>query len=214
MTNPITPRPGGLTALCILVIVLGALGILTGLMGILGAVFQDKMQATVAQLQPAGDKQAARIQEQINQETRDFQAKHVIRNGILLAVRLLIAGCLLTGGIFSLRLHPFGRKTLLAAFAAGIVFEIVMVWPTVEAIPLTQRAMQLSMEAQQQGPNAADMKAMLRVMGKAITALQIALIAAMLLVKCGLYAFGLRYLTRPRIASLFVRQATADPQWA
>ncbi len=214
MTTPTTQRPGGLTALCILVIVLGVLGVMTGLMGIVGAVFQDKMQAAVAQLQPPGDKEAARIQEQINQETREFQAKHPIRNGVLLAVRLLVAGCLLTGGILSLRLLPFGRKTLLAAFAAGIVFEIVMVWPTVEVLPLTQRAMQLSMEAQSQGPNTEDAKAMLRVMGKALATLQIVMIAAMLLVKGCLYAFGLWYLTRPRIAGLFVRQPIDDPQWA
>ena len=211
MTNAPT-RPGGLTALCILAIVLGALGVLTGLGGIAAVALQGPMQDAVAHLQPQQD---ADVQQKLMEESREFARQHAVRNGVLAGLRLLVASGLLTGGILTLRLRPYGRKILLIALASGIGFEIAQLWPAVEAIPFTQRAMELSMEGQQKqaqgnGKNAQDAAAMMRVMAKAIAAMQVMVIAGMFLAKAGFYGFGLWYLTRPHVAALFVRPAADD----
>lgn len=212
-------RPGGLAALCILAMVLGAFGVLSGLGGIAAAVLQGPMQDMMAQLQPHEDEEAAHAQQQIVDEAKEFAQKHVVRNTLFALARLCVASCLLAGGILTLRLHLYGRKILLIAFSAGILFELAQIWPMVEAIPFTERTMQLAMEAQQKemagkGQNAQDAEAMMRIMIKAMGAMQVAMMAAMLLTKAGFYGFGLWYVTRPRIAALFVPATPPDPEWA
>ncbi|MGH7135409.1 MAG: hypothetical protein ACREHD_06690, partial [Pirellulales bacterium] len=133
--------------------------------------------------------------------------------------RLFVASCLLAGGILTLRLRPQGRKILLVAFSAGIVFELAQIWPTAEVIPFTERTMQLTMEAQQKemagkGQNAQDAAAMMRIMIKAIAVMQVAMMVGMLLAKGGFYGFGLWYLTRPRIAALCVPATLPESEWA
>ncbi|HET6884110.1 MAG TPA: hypothetical protein VFI31_28405 [Pirellulales bacterium] len=215
MTTNAPLRPGGLTALCILAIVLGALGVLMAVVTVAGTFLQDPMQRALSKWQENGDEEATRAQQQLNDETRAFAEAHKVRNIVFSILKLLVAGGLLTGGILTLRLRPHGRKILLIALASAIVFEIAQIWPAVEAIPFTQRAMELSMEVQQKqvqgkGQNADDAAAMMRVMAKAITAMQLMVIAGMFLAKTGFYAFGLWYLTRPHVAALFVRTAVAD----
>jgi hypothetical protein len=218
MTETKPQRPGGLTALCILAIVLGAFGVLSGLGGIAAAALQGPMQNMVAQLQPQQGKEAARVQQQIADESREFAQRHIVRNTLFSLARLFVASCLLAGGILTLRLHPQGRKILIVAFSAGIVFELAQIWPMVEVIPFTQRTMQLTMEAQQKGmpgkgQNAEDAAAMMRIMVKAIAAMQVVMMAAMLLAKSGFYAFGLWYLTRPRISTLFISSTPTDSEF-
>lgn len=219
MTTTAPQRPGGLTAICILAIVLGVLGILAALGTLAAAALQDPMQNLVVQWQHQENKEAARVQQQINDETREFAKRHIVRNGLFSAARLLVASGLLAGSILTFRLRTYGRKILLAAFAAGIAFELAQIWPAVDAIPFTQRTIQLSMEAQQiemqaRGQNADDVAALMRVMTKAIAAMQVVMVAGMLLAKAGFYAFGLWYLTTSNVAALFIRPATIDPQWA
>jgi hypothetical protein len=219
MTTNVPHRPGGLTALCILAIVLGALGVLSTLGAIAAAAYQSPLQEAIARFQAKKNEEAARLQQQLDDETREFTQRHPVRNILFAVAELLVASGLLAGGILTLRLSSYGRMLLMIAFGAAIVLELAQLWPAMEAIPFTQRTIQLSMEAQQkemnaQGPNADDAAAMMRVMAKAIAALQVLVFAGKVLLKIGFYAFGLWYLTRPRVAGLFVRQKPVDPQWA
>lgn len=219
MTENKPQKPGGLTALCILAIVLGAFGILSGLGGIAAAALQGPMQNMVAHLQPQQDKEAARVQQQIADETREFSQQHIVRNTLFSLARLFVASCLLAGGILTLRLRPQGRRILLVAFSVGIVFELAQIWPMVTDIPFTQRMTRLSLQVHQkqmtgQGQNADDSAAFARVLLKAMAALQVAMMSGMLLAKGGFYGFGLWYLTRPRIAALFVPVTPTESVWA
>jgi hypothetical protein len=54
---------------------------------------------------------------------------------------------------------------------------------------------------------------MMRIMVKAVAAMQVAMMAAMVLAKSGFYGFGLWYLTRPRIAALFVPPPPPDSEF-
>lgn len=205
-------RPSVLTALCIITIVLGSLGILIGLGGIAVTALQGPLQEMVSQMQPKGDEEAERLQQQVTKDSREFAERHMVRNIVLAIARLFVAGGLFAGGILAFRLHVAGRKVLLVAFVGGIVFELCQIWPMVEAARFTGHLM----DAQQQigGHNAdGDANAQMRVMMKAAAAMQIAMMAAMVLIKTTFYAFGWWYLTRPHLAALYVRPASPDGEW-
>ena len=210
------PRPGGLTALCIISIVLGALGLFAGLSRCVALAFPRQLQAAVANLQP--DEEAAQLQQEIADETNELMRQHVVRNWVLAVGRLAMVVGLLLGGIWSLGLKRRGRTTLLVVFAVGIVLEIAQIWPMLEDREITaktlQRTMQAQMEKQPRPKTPPGFDASMKVMGQVVATVQLVVMAALLLGKCGFYAFGLWYLTRPARAALFVPQTPIDPQWA
>lgn len=214
MVAPSPQRPGGLTALCVLSIVLGSMGFLSGLVGLVGMLFQNQMQSAVAGLQPDAD--MARIQQEVNEQTNELMRQHAVRNWILLLVRLNVAIGLLLGGIWSLGLKPIGRMTLLVAFGVGIVLEAFQLWPQWENRNLAAQTMDRMVQAQKEqnakAPPGFDDT--MKMMGQVAAAMTIVVALGMFLAKSGFYAFGLWYLTRPHIAGLFVRQKPVDPQWA
>jgi hypothetical protein len=214
MTSTSVSRPGGVTALGVLTIVLGVLGVLGALMAIFGLLFQRQMQSALAGLQP--DAEAARVQGEIAEEAEEMMRQHLVRNWVLTVVRLNVATALLLGGIWSLRLKPIGRLTLLAAFGVGIPFEAFQLWPAWEAREVSAQTFDRTMQAQQQGkPNAPPgLDAAMKMVGQVIGTMQLVVAAGMFLAKSGFYGFGLWYLTRPRVAGLFVRPKPVDPQWA
>lgn len=212
MNSTPVARPGGLTAVCILAIVLGALGLLTGLSAIVISAVQGPLQNLVNQMQPDGDDEAAQLQRQMSDESRQFAERHFVRNIVLAVVRLVVAGGLLAGGVLAFRLRPVGRKVLLFAFVAGIGFELCQIWPMIEAAQLTQKIMGAQQFRGLEDGNE-NAQAQMRVMMKAIAAMQVAMLAAMVLTKMSFYGFGWWYVTRPRIASLFVRPAAVEGEW-
>ncbi|HEV3340625.1 MAG TPA: hypothetical protein VG125_09715 [Pirellulales bacterium] len=214
MNSTSVSRPGGVTALCVLTIVLGSLGLLTGLATIGTLVFGAQMQSAVAGLQP--DAEAARVQREIAEEADEMMRQHLVRNWILVVVRLNVAMGLLLGGIWSLHLKPIGRTTLLAVFGLGIVLEVFQLWPTWEARDVSARTFERIMQTQQQQLNKAPpgFDATMKIMGQVMATVQLVMAVAMFLAKSGFYGFGLWYLTRPRVASLFLRTQPVDPQWA
>jgi hypothetical protein len=208
MTSTSASRPGGITALGVLTIVLGVFGLLNAFVAIVGLLFQGQMQSALANLQP--DAEAARVQREVAEQAEQIAAQHPVRNWILVLSRLNVATALLLGGIWSLRLKPIGRITLLAAFGVGIVLEVFQLWPAWEARDLSAQIFEQMGQAN--GPPGG--QAFMEMMAQAMGVLQVAMIVAMFVAKSAFYGFGLWYLTRPHVAGLFVRPKTSDPQWA
>jgi hypothetical protein len=118
-------RPGWLTALCVIAIVIGILGALNGLFGAVGTLFSRQLQTAVTPAAPPGaSQQMQKVQQQFQAETLAIQDKYFV--GILLSaiVRTIVAGALTWGGVSCLSLKQAGRTLLLAACAAAILFEI------------------------------------------------------------------------------------------
>jgi hypothetical protein len=213
MTTTSASRPGGITALGVLTIVLGVFGLLNVFLAILMLLFQGQMQSALANLQP--DAEAARAQREVAEQAEQVAAQHPVRNWVLAFIRLNVAVAFLLGGIWTLRLKPIGRVTLLAAFGVGILLEAFQLWPAWEARELSAQMFERMGQAEQgkaNGPPGA--QAFMEMMGQAVSVLQVAIIVAMFVAKSAFYGFGLWYLTSPRIASLFVRPKLPDPQWA
>src|SRR4029450_5037670 len=118
-------RPGLLTTLCVLCLVLGALGLMNSLMGAAGAVGGQKLQAM---LQPKASPSMPPEMQQAQQEFQDqvnaVQGRYFWQIVGGLAFRLIASVLLLVGGIRSLGVEGAGRETLLIACAVAVVFEL------------------------------------------------------------------------------------------
>jgi hypothetical protein len=141
-------RPGGLTAVCVIAIVLGGLGLCSSLFGLAAIAFQDKIEKftmqqpqmpTMPQGAPNGAlKQQLEMQQKMQKMQKAMQEKTMevghryrgINIGTTL-LNLLFAASLLIGGIMAMKLNPAGRTFLVAVFVAVIVFEVVRVGITV-----------------------------------------------------------------------------------
>ena len=205
-------RPGGLTALCIVAIVLGALGILSGLTGAAGMAMRARIEALTEHIQD--DEDAAKLQRRVSQRANAVWEEHPIRTWSLVAGRLLVATLLVVGGSLTLKLKPAGRAILLAAFATGVVFEALQIVPNIQAANASYDAMLQAMEEtvsrDEQRPPGFD-QTMSTIM-KASAIMQILIAVAMLVGKCAYYAVGLWYVTRARVAASFARPASeAEP---
>ena len=118
-------RPGGLTLVCVIAIVLGALGLLGALMGMASLAIGSAVQDAFTMRQQPGmadevvDAQIE-MQESVQAVTDRYWGFHL---GFSL-VHLVVAGGLLAGGIVALRLSPSGRRFLITAFVVAILFEL------------------------------------------------------------------------------------------
>lgn len=120
------PRFGRVKAICIVAIVLGGAGGATALMGAVGLVLGRQMQAAFSGVNRPGVSQELQdIEQKTQQEIQAVQERFLGINAVLLGTHAIVAGMLLTGGIQALRRVRPGRKLLVAACLAAIVFELV-----------------------------------------------------------------------------------------
>ncbi len=111
----IKKAPGGLTAVLIISLVLGILGLLGSCAGAGGLAFQSKIQEMQAEMDPG---QAA-----MQEELAKVQNKQLIPNLIMLGLNFIVAPLLIFGAIGGLNRKQWGHKILgigllLAAFLA------------------------------------------------------------------------------------------------
>lgn len=198
---------GGLTAICIIAILLGALGILGAAGGLLGAVLGEQLQEAFTPPATANTPMAKQ-QEQMQQEMEAVADKWAPVNYSLFAVLIVVAGCLIFGGVQAMRLQPNGRQFLMVAFLMAIVFELVRLIPTVSIQLATMDIMEGYMADMLKGapgsppppPAAQRMVGMSMKVGMFIG---FAFTGIWLLLKLGFYGFGTMYLRRPQTLALF-----------
>jgi hypothetical protein len=211
-------RPGGLTAICVMAIVLGALGLMTGCLGALSQVFNQQMQNGLAEMQAGANEEAAELQKEMNAKVLAATAKYAWLTAVLSVFQLALAGSLLAGGIMSLKLRPLGRKLLLGAFATAIVFEAVRIYPTLAVqratAPIMAEYMPKVMKAQ--APKGGQPQGMDQAMsGIMSVALIVGMVFAVgtVIVKVVFYAIGIVYLRKPPVTSLFASPALDPTEW-
>ena len=123
---PAKPPEGRIKAVCIGVVVLGGLGLASALMGAVGLWAGQQMQSAFSMPnQPGVPKKVQDLQRDMQREMQAVQNRFWTVNVVLLLGHVTVAAGLLAGGIQSLRRKPFGRKILIAACLAAIVFELI-----------------------------------------------------------------------------------------
>lgn len=122
---PPARRPSGLTAVCMIAIVLGSLGLLGSLMAIVSLVAGPRIQeAFSAPFQQPGGDRMAEAQRAMQQKIQAVADRYRWPNAGFAVVNLAVATALVAGGIMGLNRAHWARTLLIAAFAFAIVFEI------------------------------------------------------------------------------------------
>ena len=201
-------RPGWLTAICVLAIVFGALGLITGAFSLLGQLFASQLQTFIMSAQGSSNVPGAEIQKEVMTRSVVIASRYRMLMIPLTLGKALVAALLLLGGIFSLSLKNTGRTLLVRALLAALVVESLLFVPTTlaqrESQALMSELMPKMMQSQQ-GPNGpppgfnAGMSAMFSVIGTATLLISLAWLAA----KIVIYLLGIRYLRKPKIVALF-----------
>lgn len=210
--------PVWLKVVCIVSIVLGALGLLMATAGLIGQWKAEDWQKSTAKLmetlQAGGlPPQIEELQQEMMEQTMAVQRQWRPVNVAISLVHLCVAAALLAGGIQALRLKPLGRKILLAALSLAIVFEVVRIVPTsvmqwqISQIiePYMQRIVDASSPPNKAMP-AAQRKSLQMVMRASMMAgvlIGVLTAAGMALVKLAFYIASLWLLRRPQFRAVY-----------
>jgi hypothetical protein len=193
-------KPGGLLVVCIAAIVLGGLGLLSGLSGIVMLAIAPQIQANMKVGNPnAMDDAVQAMQTKMTVVTDRWRPIQFA----LFAPHLLLAAGLVTGGILGLRVNPLGRTLLIYVFCGAILFEVIRLIPTIaiqcEMIPIMQEMAKDMQPKGKAGPGDGAVAAIM--MGSVIVGLVIGI--GMVLAKMGMYLWGALYLRKQEIVDLF-----------
>ena len=221
MNNPVW-----LKVVCIVSIVLGALGLVMAAGGIVGQLMAEQAQASTLRwmeaMQGGGGlpPQVQEIQRELMTESARIQHRWMPINVTVSVFHLLVASFLLAGGIQAVRMKESGRKLLLAALATAIVFEVARLPPTAlvqwEMSKLMSPYMQRLMDAS--APQGAAMppaqrRTMQTVMRSSMVAgVLIGFLTAlgMAVVKIAYYAAGVWLLRQPQVRARYAAPLAAE----
>lgn len=215
-------RPGGLTAICVIAIILGGLGVVTAVVGVVFAAAGQAIQKAAApQLPGELEGEALQVQAEMNQAIQAVGQRYLMANVALALLSLALAIGLIVGRAQSLKIKPLGRTVLLAVFAVAILFELArgsfQIYQQMQMFGVMQeywpRLMKSAAEKSQQpmgGPNFETMMNIAFTVAK-ISAYAIVIVPA--LVKGAFYFIGAIYLARPKLKELFERSAAAQPSF-
>jgi hypothetical protein len=193
-------RPGGLTAICVIAIVVGVLGILLVFMGIVGLVVAMVMQGTLT----AGGTtdEARRLAQEMNGQIQALAFRFIVPNMLIYLVDAAVAISLVVGGVKGLKLRPEARRLLLATFCGALIFELLRapyyLYQQMLVSAIQHEYWPKIFEAQR-GPVIFDGEAMASMM----SIIGYTMIIIFLFVKGTFYALGATYVTRPKIKQLF-----------
>jgi hypothetical protein len=204
-------RPGLLTAVCIISIVLAAMGIMISLSSAvsMGIGVERIQRWTQSFTPPNPNPRMQELQDQMQQEIMAATQSWQVFNWIMLAGLLLLAVSLLIGAIQTLGLKALGRRLLMGVFVALVVLDVLRAIAAMSIQLKTQRAMrtympQLMESAAPPGqPIPPQLGRMMSAMTGAAVVFGIVIAVFWVALKIAFYLFGLLYLRRPAIRSLF-----------
>lgn len=202
--NPPRQRPGGLTAICVIAIVLGALGLCSSLFSLGVNAFQGQLQALAKQQQELVQKarneefkQQMETQKKIFDASQRVSDRHSGTRSATAILNLLVSANLLAGAIATLKLGAKGRQFLIGVFLAAIVFEIL------RAIVAVAAGLDVVAELSAIR-NVAGQSAEMQMTIARASAIGTILFSVVMAVGMGVfYAVGFSYLRRPKVLALF-----------
>lgn len=199
-------RPGMLVAVCVISIVLGALGVLSGLFQLASLVAAPMLnQAMVSQFKGPQAEAQAEMVTKLNAVTARWRPWILL----ILAANVLASAGLLIGAIMTLQWKPRGRKLLLAMLLAALAIDLLRVLPEalmqIQVQAIDRQYMARIMSESGQAPGGA---AFGEAMGATMVYVTLAVLGGWALVKLICYALGARYLARPQTHALFVSPLT------
>jgi hypothetical protein len=206
-------RPPGLTAVCVIGIVLAIFGGLGLLMSCGGMIMQPFIEDAVVQLQrglpgvPGQTQQQRDFQAAIQQEAFAVQARWRAWLITGMALQLATVVLLFIGCIRGLGLKPGAHRWLVAAMLCGVVQTLLQTgvfWATQqETAAIMSRSMAQMMRSTPGAPMPPGMPQMMSGIMNFSTTITIMFFAAWGLAKIGYFIFGACYVLTRRIRALF-----------
>ena len=199
-------RPGWLSALCVICIVLGALGLMNSVFGTIGLVVGPSFQRFMAaQPQPGMTEELKKAQENFQEDMYKIQRKYIWPLSVSMLVRVVVCTLLLVGGIRALSMVEKGRKLLIVACSIALVFDllqaILQLVIAVENMTVTNEFMEVM--ASQGGSTPKEVEAVIKTIGSVIRFLVLGMVCVFALAKIAFYIFTVLYLQKPHIMALF-----------
>ena len=182
-------KPGGLTAIAVICLILGSLGALMALFGIAMLFFQESMNQFQA-AQPGGPPP------EFLAEMEALQASQFIPNLIVNGCNVIIGSLLAIGSIGVLGTKEWGRNLLRNALLAAIFFVIVR---GIYSMWVQYNSMSAISKMLPSGEDTATMEAIMQ--GTIIFGIVIGVI--WMVVMIGFYIWSWIYLNKPPIRALF-----------
>jgi hypothetical protein len=210
--------PVWLKVVCIVSIVLGALGLLMAMTGIAGQLFAAEAQESTLKMMEAfqvgGVPPAIKeIQKEMMDASVAVQRRWMPINLAISIVHLFVAAALLAGGIQALRMKPSGRKLLLMALVAAILFEIgrlpptgIMQWEMTKVVgQFSQRLMDAAAPSGKALPpgQKKTIQMVMRTSMVAGTLIGVLTALGLAIVKLAFYAAGVWLLIRPQFRAMY-----------
>jgi hypothetical protein len=208
-----TKRPGGLTAICVIGIILGVLGVLAALLGAGGLVVNKVFREQLANQQqaPGMPQGMADAQQKMQEAMYAVADRYFIADVILLPIHGLISAFLILAGARAMTLVPETRTLFQWALIAALVMLLVMaVKSIVQNIEMFGVMDQFFKEMAGNMPGAGGQgKDML------VTAMRIGMIIGAVFgfgwqfILFFFYGLSLNYLSRPNIVALYAGKPTS-----
>ena len=209
-------RPGWLTSICVISIVLGALGAMNSVVAFGGTLFGQQLQTAISPNTTQGmPEEMKELQEKFQSEVNGVQDRFFFAILAAAALRFAVALALLIGGIQCLGLKESGRVLLVTACAAALVFEIIYTvlqsLMNMEMMTAFNSYIEGVVQTMPRGGAGPPPDVLMTIMrGSFMAGLVIQYI--IVLVKMIFYAFALYYLQRQPIRTLFANRTLASKQ--
>ena len=209
-------RPGWMTAICILALIVGGLGIVMSLFGMGSLLMQEQMQRWAKGFGGIGQPKAVQdLNDQMQTAMQEVQNRWWYVLIAQYTLNLLLSACMIYAAARALALRESGRRLLVVTFFAATLFDLLSLIPTFiiqwESIEITKEFMPRIMEASapqnQQMPPAAK-QAMTTAMGAGMIVV-VAFMGLFVLAKIIFYVVSGLYLNKAPIRSLC--QARSQP---
>ena len=201
-------RPGLLTAICVIAIILGGFGLLSSLGGLVSAIFLPWIQSTFST--PATGSGPMQVQAEMQGEMNKVTTKFRPVNIALAVLQFPITVGLLVGGFMSLSGKQRGRKLLLGGCLAAIgfiviqtIFALIMQWQTAEVMTNYMPKLIASQPGGAGGANSQAAQQMVTSMMSAGVYLGIALVIIIAVVKLIYFGLSAAYLNKSQTRAFF-----------
>ena len=222
------PRPGGLTAVLVISIVLGGMGILGSCGEAVNLFINPALFSTFSSLTPQPAPGANKTQGQpFASPDGILKAQQAVlqrwRTVLVLTMilGLLLSLLLLAGGVGGMSRKTWSRKFLMAAFITGIVVEAVRLVPAVmfqyETVEANRRYVEQEIGKLPPASRRAPADTVLRSTEAAMAVvgtLGLVTTSVWKLAEIGFFLFGIHYLKRPRTVNFLAGQDDDEPMTA
>jgi hypothetical protein len=214
LAPPAGYRPGGLTAVCIIAIVLGILGFGTGAISLASNLASNQIQKLQTKWGTAGAPPGMRdVQAEMNAKTMAIVNRFRLVNLFIALSQLILTAALVIGGIRALKLNEMGRKILCVACGLAILFEVTRAVPTVfmqlENMALMEDYIPRMMEASTPGSQGAQVAEFGRMMARFSMIMGWVVLFGWLFLKLAFFGSAFYYLRGPKTKALYATSGTA-----